>query len=157
MAIALGTGLGGLGLVLGPGLARGPGAVAESQAAAVVTEAPAEIRGLRAELIDEQKSTDAGFSWWTTWRLCWDLAPGAAEYLVTTVSFEGAGEPRTVTEPCYDIGVASGTSREAGSYPGRSEQLIQVEISMSVSVAARMEDGSVGPASPDIPVGSSIP
>ena len=156
-AIALGTSLGGLGLVLSPRVAGGPGAIDSSQAPAVVTEAPAEIRGFHAELIDEEKPTDTGFSWWTAWRLCWDSDPGVVEWLVTTVSFEGAGEPRAVTEPCYEIGVASGTSRESGSYPGRSEQLIQVEISMSISVAARMADGSVGPASPDIPVGRAVP
>lgn len=171
-ALALGLGLAGLGLVLSSGppdpadgrTGAAPSAASASGAtggagstAAAPAPASAEVRGLRAELVDGEKASGGEIAWWTTWRLCWDPVPGATAYLVTTVSFEGAGEPVAVTETCHELGVASGTTRGSGSYPGRGAQLIQMEISMSVSVAARMADGSVGPASPDIPVGAAFP
>ncbi len=116
-----------------------------------------DISGLRAELVDEEKPSGGEIAWWTTWRLCWNPVPGASDYLVSTVSFEGPGRPRPVSGTCHELGVANGSTRESGTYPGRSEQLIQAEVSMSVSVAARLADNTVGPASPDISVGKAYP
>lgn len=152
LVIGLGVVAVALGLIVSLRAAGSPGLDIPSAAAV----GSLEIRGLRAELIDGEKPAANGeLTWWTTWRLCWDAVPGASDYLVSTVSFEGAGIPRVVTGTCYDLGVANGTTRESGSYAGRTAQLIQLEISMSVSVEARLPDGTVGPASPDIPVAST--
>ena len=77
--------------------------------------------------------------------------------MVTEVSFEGAGEPRELTEPCYELSVANGVSDRAGKHPGREQQLDLMESTLSVSITARLPDGTVGPVSPDIPVGVEYP
>jgi len=151
----------GLGLLLGPRPADFPGTAAglasPSASDAVMTRS-LEIRGLHAELMNEEKPTGGTqIARWTIWRLCWDPAPGARDYLVTTVSVEGAGRPQPVSATCHELAVANGTTRQSGTYAGRSAQLTYMEISTSVSVAARLPDGSVGPASPDIPLGQAYP
>ena len=115
-------------------------------------------KDLKARLVDEERAIDGGqISWSTSWRLCWEPVPGATRYAVTEVSFEGAGEPREFTEPCYEPSVANGVTDRAGEYPGREEQLDLMESTLSVSIAARLPDGTVGSASPDIPVGAEYP
>ena len=116
------------------------------------------IKGLQARLIDEERTADKGQIFWSTsWRLCWEPVPAANRYVVTEVSFEGAGGSRELTEPCYELSVANGVTNEPGKYPGREQQLDLMESTLSVSVAARLPDGTVGPASPDIPVAAEYP
>jgi hypothetical protein len=144
----------------------------QSAAAAAPTVAPAlpreepkrpgpvaaSIVGLRARLVDEETVLGPDrVSWWTRWQLCWAPVPGADSYLVTAVSFEGPGRPRNVAQPCYELTVANGIANRPGGRAGRSQQLSLIAISLCVSIAARFADGTVGPASPDIPVGARYP
>jgi len=140
------------GLAIGLGAVLGPGESAERRANA---EAPGEIRGLRAELVDrERPRPGGGFAWTTAWRLCWAPVPGARGYFVTMVTSEGVSpRPRAIANRCFGLKVASGTAGRRGARPGRREQLDLIESMLSVSVAARLRDGSVGPAAPDLPVG----
>ena len=116
------------------------------------------ITGLRTEVIDQEMPLEGGrVSWSTRWRLCWAMVPGATGYLVTAVTPEGAGPPREIDQPCYDLTVANGVASQLGERPGRSQQLSLMQTMLSISVAARMSDGTVGPASPDIAVGSEYP
>ncbi len=158
---ALGLGVVGLGLIVSLRLLGSPSQLSGSgpSASASAEQVTAlEIRGLRAELIDGERPSGSGeLAWWTTWRLCWSPVPGAQDYLVTTVSFEGPGIPQPVSGTCHELSVASGTTRESGNYAGRDAQLVQMEVSMSVGVAARMTDGTIGPESPDISVGEAYP
>jgi hypothetical protein len=120
--------------------------------------ARASITGLRAQLIDEETVLGPDrVSWWTRWQLCWAPVPGADSYLVTPVSFEGPGRPRNVAQPCYELTVANGIAKLPGECPGRAHQLSLIEISLSVSVTAHLRDGTLGPPSPDIPVGRPYP
>jgi hypothetical protein len=121
--------------------------------------AAGELRGLRAELIDrETRTPDGRFAWTTAWRLCWSPVPGARGYLVTMVTSEGVDpRPRRTTNTCYSLTVASGTAARRGARPGRAGQLAVMESMLSVSVAAQLGDGSVGPAAPDLPVGRGHP
>jgi hypothetical protein len=118
-----------------------------------------EVRGLRAELIDrEAAKPGGGFAWTTTWRLCWAPIPGARGYLLTMVTSEGVDpRPRATAKTCYSLTVASGTAARRGARRGRPGQLAVMESMLSVSVAARLRDGSVGPAAPDVAVGRTYP
>lgn len=142
--------------VLGLGLWLLPVGGSERTPAA---ESSAEVRGLRAELIDRAAAKPGGgFAWTTAWRLCWSAVPGAREYLVTLVTSEGVDpRSRATRKTCYSLTVASGTAPRRGARPGRPGQLALMESMLSVSVAARLGDGSVGPAAPDLPVGRRHP
>ncbi len=64
---------------------------------------------------------------------------------------------RRIERRCYSLTVATGTARAPGGRPGRRAQLSLMEVQLSVSVAARLEDGSTGPWSPDVSVGAPYP
>lgn len=118
----------------------------------------AEITGLRAELIDQETAVEGvRVSWSTRWRLCWTPVPGAVGYLVTTATPEGIGPPREIAEPCYELTVANGITTRHSDRPGRSHQLSLMQTTLSISVAARLGDGTIGPSSPDVPVGAEYP
>lgn len=139
---------------------RSVGAVKNSMPAASTSLRPSSpaLTGLKAELIDQETPLEGGrVSWSTRWRLCWELTPGAVGYLVTTATPEGVSPPGDTTDLCFVLTVASGTADRRGERPTRSQQLSLMQTMLSVSVAARMSDGTVGPASPDIAVGSEYP
>lgn len=116
------------------------------------------IAGLRAELLDQERVLGAGrISWWTHWRVCWTPVSGAVSYLVTAESAEGAGPPLEVPGLCYSMSVANGIATRSGERAGQSHQLSLMAASLSVTIAARMRDGRLGPASPALPVGREYP
>lgn len=118
----------------------------------------AEITGLRAELIDQETALDGWrVSWSTRWRLCWTPIPGAVGYMITTATPEGVGPSREIAEPCYALTVANDITTRFGERPSRSHQLSLMQLSLSISVAAKLGDGRIGPSSPDIPVGAKYP
>jgi len=115
------------------------------------------IQDLRATLRDDERALpDGRVAWMTVWQLCWRPIPGAAGYAVTPVSYEGPGRPFEVREPCYALGVANGIDDRPGQRSGRSAQLGLMSSSLSVSVAVRYKDGTLGPASPDYAVGEEL-
>ncbi len=133
-------------------------ALADPRAVGASPAGPPAIDGLRAELLEEEQALDDGrVSWSADWRLCWAPVPSAAGYVVTVVSFEGAGEPRETVDTCYQLSVASGVAERSGERPGLSEQLDLMAASLSVTVAVRSADGLVGASSPDIAVGEEYP
>lgn len=114
---------------------------------------PLQVTGVRSELVDrEQPTGDGRIAWWTSWKVCWDPVPGAESYEVTILGIEGPGIPQTVPGPCHELTVANGTTGRSGEYPGRDQQLALVSASMSVSVAARFPDGTIGPPSADVTI-----
>lgn len=139
-----------------------PAGAASPAARAATPAAPpaasAAITGFRATLTDEETPIEAGVAWTTRWQLCWDAVPGADAYLLTIVTSEGVSPvPRTVSDTCYRLTVASGTAPRSGERPGRDGQVGLMEVHLSVSVAARFPDGRSGPNGPDFPVGSTYP
>ncbi len=109
-------------------------------------------------MIDQEMPLEGGrVSWSTRWRLCWEPTPGAVGYLVTTATPEGASPPGDTTDLCFALTVANGIATRRGERPGRSQQLSLMRTMLSISVAARMSDGTVGPPAPDIAVGSEYP
>ena len=116
------------------------------------------ITGLKAELIDDETPLERGrVSWSTRWRLCWAPTPGAVAYVVTTATPEGVSPPGETRDNCFALSVANGYANRPGERPTRSQQLSLMQTMLSVSVAARMSDGTVGPASPDVAVGAQYP
>lgn len=117
------------------------------------------IAGLKAELIDqESRLPDGRVSWSTQWRLCWAPVPGAVAYKVTTITPEGVGPPGETTDRCLALTVASGISERPRERPGRSREVDPMQsLTLSFTVAARLADGRVGPASPAIPMGRRYP
>lgn len=115
------------------------------------------IQDLRATLRDDERALpDGRVAWMTVWQLCWRPIPGAAGYAVTPVSYEGPGRPLDVREPCYSLAVANGIDERPGQRSGRTAQLGLMSSSLSVSVAVRYKDGTLGPASPDYAVGEEL-
>ena len=117
--------------------------------------APAQLRGLAAELVDRTQALGEGeVAWQTRWRMCWRPLEGATHYLVTVVTSEGVDPTaRRTRARCFSLTVASGTAARGDVCDQRNAQLALVEPTLSVSVAARMRDGRLGPASPDLAVG----
>lgn len=144
-----------LGIALGVSRALGENGPGQQDRAAT----PSAVEGLRATLIDTETPLAGGrVAWRTRWRLCWRPARDAAGYFLTFVTSEGVGPvPRRIDRPCYSLTVATGTGPAPGRQPGRAAQLGLMQVQLSVSVAARLRDGSSGPPSPDVPVGTTYP
>lgn len=117
------------------------------------------VEGLRATLVDTETPLPAGgVAWQTRWRLCWRPVRGAKGYLLTFVTSEGVRPvPRRVDRTCYSLTVATGTGPGPGRRPGRRVQLGLIEVQLSVNVAAILRDGSSGPLSPGVSVGTTYP
>jgi len=116
------------------------------------------VRGLRAQLVDEEQRTPEGrYAWTTRWRLCWQPVPEASAYLIGIVTSEGV-DPRLreVRRPCYELTVATGSAARRGARPGRAAQLSHVRSTLSVNVTAKVASGA-GPASLDVEVATPFP
>jgi len=138
------------------------GCVGSSQELRPAPAPPAEVRvpELKAELIDEETPLpDGRVSWSTRWRLCWGPVPGAVAYVVTTITPEGVGPPGETTDRCLvPLTVASGITDRPGARPSGSRQVDPMQqLMLAFTVAARFADGTVGPASPAIPLGRTYP
>jgi len=161
----LGLGIAGVGLLGCKSETRNQPGLAETQESSpspsdgqTAHGSAAEITGLRAELIDQETALDGWrVSWSTRWRLCWTPIPGAVGYMITTATPEGIGPAREIAEPCHAMTVANDITTRPGERPSRSHQLSQMRLSLSISVAAKLGDGRIGPSSPDIPVGAEHP
>jgi hypothetical protein len=68
-----------------------------------------------------------------------------------------SGKPIRVDSTCYRMTIATGTSRKPGEFTGRQAQLSTVNASMAMRVSARFADGSFGPRSVLVNVGTSYP
>lgn len=113
------------------------------------------ITGLKAEVIDQEIALpDGRIAWSRRWYLCWDAVPGAAAYAVTAVTPEGSGEPGDTTDRCLAMTIASGIAerRDSSRLFDPTQQLM-----LSLIVAARFADGTLGPASPALPIGRIYP
>ncbi len=83
--------------------------------------------------------------------------PGAVSYVLTAVGPEGeAPRPiRTVDRPEFSLSAAAGTTTEATRLRNRDAQAAYRATQLGVAVAAVYPDGTTGPRTPVVPVGST--
>lgn len=119
----------------------------------------AAITGIEARLIGQEAALpDGRIAWSTRWRLCWAPVAAAVAYAVTTVSPEGAGPTGITTERCFAMTIASGIAERADPPASRPRQSDPMQaLMLSFRIAAQLADGTLGPASPAIPVGRNDP
>ena len=135
------------------------GRAREPRASAPHDGASAEIRRLRATLVDrERRLPDGRVSWSTRWRLCWKPVPGARSYAIAVATSEGVDpRPRSTPRTCFGLVVANGVGRRRAERRGRDAQLSVMQAMLAVSVAAKLMNGRVGPWSEDVSVGARYP
>jgi hypothetical protein len=120
---------------------------------------PAPLTGFTADLREHIEPAHGGLvQWKSTWWLRWTPAEGAREYLVYTGSSEGdSTTARVRREPRYGIEVANGVSRRSQIERLRSQQVAFTAAQLTISVAARYDDGEIGPRSGPYAVGEPVP
>jgi len=129
-----------------------------SMAGAVAAPASRAVSGLKAETMDQETRLAGGrVSWSTRWRMCWAPVPGAVGYVVTQATPEGVGPPADTVERCVAMTLAHGVGTRPRDGTRRSSEVAFADRTVSLMVAARFGDGSLGPMSPAIAVGSTYP
>lgn len=131
-------------------------------AAAPAPAAPQRDRppvGFAAALHDETGPRSGDLVTWTTyWELTWEEVDGAASYAVWYATPEGDGtRAHELDAPRLRLSVVTGTTTPADRAVRRDQELTVAAAQLSVRVAARFPDGELGPASPWLPVGRTLP
>lgn len=122
----------------------------------------APLPGLRATLVDtSDRYRSAGrehWRWQTHWVVQWQPVPGAADYEIILMTSEGTSKKTTrVTQPPFRLEVAKGDNPRREGMPTRPIQLLTIQSLLSIKIVPRLPDGSAGPASPWLQVGSLYP
>jgi len=119
---------------------------------------PAPLTGFTADLRERiEPARDGLVRWKSTWWLRWTPAEGAREYLLYTGTSEGdSTTPQVRRKPRYGIEVANGVSRRSQIERLRSQQVAFTAAQLTISVAARYDDGKIGPRSVPYAVGEPV-
>ena len=117
------------------------------------------ISNLHAALEDEtenyRRESVQQLRWRTQWVLRWEPTPLAVGYVLAYKTAEGVSKkPTELDGPVFRIEVAKGDNPNSSGLVSRELQLLTIQSFLSVRVAARFQDGSVGIPSPWIMVGS---
>lgn len=117
------------------------------------------ISNLHAALEDEteiyRRESVQQLRWRTQWVLRWEPTPLAVGYVLAYKTAEGVSKkPTELTDPFFRIEVAKGDNPNSSGLVSRELQLLTIQSLLSVRVAARFKDGSLGIPSPWIMVGS---
>lgn len=116
------------------------------------------IIGLRATLENKKEQYNqegiAQMRWRTEWVLHWQPTPHALGYVLAYKTSEGVSKkPVEFIDPVFRIEVAKGDNPEAEGFVSREIQLLTIQSLLSVRLAARFADGTLGAPSPWIAVG----
>lgn len=122
----------------------------------------APLPGLHATLEDtSDRYAAAGlrrWRWQTHWVVRWRPVPGATEYEIISMTSEGTSKKTTrLTQPPFRLEVAKGDNLMTEGMPTRPIQLLTIQSLLSIKIVSRMSDGSPGPSSPWLQVGSLYP
>ena len=121
-----------------------------------------EVTGIQARLSDDVRPfREQGLDrvrWQTFWSLEWLPVAGATDYVLTIKTSEGVSQqPRYTGETMYRLEVAKGDNPTNAGLLARDIQLSTIQSLLSVSIAPRFPDGSIGRASPYFEVGRTFP
>lgn len=127
--------------------------------------APNEVAGvtdLRAALEDQVRPYDKKgikyLDWHTYWVVHWRPVPGAKEYQITYFTSEGVSKKtKVLAQPPFRLESALGNNAKGHGLLQRELQLQTIQSMLSISIAPRMADGRLGPASPLLRVGQIYP
>ncbi len=100
--------------------------------------------GFVATLIDDVKPKPRGrIRWTTTWRLCWDVPPGAVGYELQTLTGEGTSPKlRRHADRCLRIEAAVNENRKSQGLFNRKLLLATISGQLAYRVRSVLEDGS---------------
>lgn len=127
----------------------------------ILPSASREVTGIQARLTDDVRPfREQGLDrvrWQTFWAMEWQPVSGATDYVVTIKTTEGISQqPRFTSETMYRLEVAKGDNPADAGLLARNIQLSTIQSLLSISVAPRFPDGSIGRASPYFEVGRPL-
>lgn len=120
------------------------------------------VTNLRAVLEDEIQSYDKKgvnyLRWHTYWVVDWQPVVGAKEYQITYFTSEGVSKKtKILAHPPFRLESALGDNPKSMGFLQREIQLQTIQSLLSISIAPRMADGSIGLPSPLLGVGQTYP